>query len=298
MLESLTPRTDPSMLACWHGTPGLMERAHRHDDIEVNLAMDSELVYIVGGRRLTFAPGELVAFWAGIPHKLIHVTPGTRMGWLYIPLTTFLGWRMPAAGVTALLHGQSVRTGGAGRQKGDADLLRRWQADLTTDDAELHRIALLEMEARMRRLVHQSFPGAPETDGPGGHRSVEHTARLAQFITAHFREPLTAERIAASVPLHPHYAMSLFKEVLGVTLNGYVNQCRVAEAQRLLITTDRPVAEISTAVGFGSQSSFYAHFTEACDASPGSYRKAHHGSTPFASVAGDDPLSVIDQAAL
>ncbi|MEV0849640.1 helix-turn-helix domain-containing protein [Streptomyces sp. NPDC049954] len=296
MLESLTPRTDPSMLACWRGLPMLMERAHRHDDIELNLCMDSELIYIVGGRQLTFAPGELVAFWAAIPHKLIHVAPETPMGWLYIPLTTFLGWRLPAAGVTALLHGEPVQTGRAGRQKGDADLLSRWQTDLSTDDAELHRIALLEMEARMRRLVHQSFPGARDADEPGGHRSVEHAARMAQFISAHFRESLTAERIAASIPLHPHYAMTLFKEVLGTTLNGYINQCRVADSQRLLITTDRPVAEISAAVGFGSLSSFYAHFTETCDTSPGSYRKAHHGRTPFASVAGDDPVTVIDRA--
>ncbi|MCY7290277.1 MAG: hypothetical protein LH624_19045 [Cryobacterium sp.] len=29
------------------------------------------------------------------------------------------------------------------------------------------------------------------------------------------------------------------------------------------------------AAGFGSQSSFYAHFTKVCDSSPGEYRARH-----------------------
>lgn len=293
MFESLSPRNDPSMLACWRGKPTLMARAHRHDDIEVNLAMDGELVYLIGGRRLTFARGELVAFWAAIPHQLIDTAPA-HMSWLNIPLSTFLGWRVPAAGVTALLQGQAVRTGPGGRQRGDADLLRRWQADLDAGDGELHRITLLEMEARLRRLIHGSFSHAEEAEEPGAHRSVEHAARMAQFIAERFREPLTAERIASVIPLHPHYAMALFKEVLGTTLNTYITQCRVADAQRLLITTDRPVAEISTAVGFGSLSSFYSCFTDACDTSPGNYRKAHRNGTPLAGVAGADPNTVTE----
>ncbi|MET7438574.1 helix-turn-helix domain-containing protein [Streptomyces sp. NPDC005496] len=288
-MDTLPPRNDVSMLACWHGTPTPMDRAHRHDDIEINLSTDSELVYLLGGRRMVVPPGELVAFWAAIPHQLIEARPLAPMYWLNVPLRTYLGWRLPSAGVRALLRGQPMRAVPHECHRDDAVLLKRWQLDLSTSDAELHRICQIEIEARLRRLTHGALGGVLGPEEPTGHRSVEHAARMAEFIAAHFREPITVEHIASVVPLHPNYAMSLFKEVLGTTINARITQCRIAESQRLLITTELPISEMISAVGFGSQSSFYSSFTELCGTSPGNYRRAHRSSTPSNEVAGVDP---------
>jgi transcriptional regulator GlxA family with amidase domain len=67
--------------------------------------------------------------------------------------------------------------------------------------------------------------------------------------------------------------MTLFRESVGTTVGSYLTRCRVAEAQRLLVTTAMTAAEVAHAAGFGSQSSFYTHFTRACGLSPSSYRK-------------------------
>ncbi|MFB8247217.1 helix-turn-helix domain-containing protein [Streptomyces sp. NPDC055952] len=288
-MDTLPPRNDVSMLACWYGTPTEMTRAHRHDDVEVNLAMDSELVYLLGGRRMVVSPGELTAFWAAIPHQLIEVRPSAHMYWLTVPLRMYLGWRLPSAGVRALLRGQLMRADLSECYRDDAGLLRRWQLDLSTEDAELHRICQIEIEARLRRLTHGALDDVLGSDEPSGHRSVEHAARMAEFIAAHFRESITVEHIASVVPLHPNYAMSLFKEVLGTTINARITQCRIAESQRLLITTELPISEIMTAVGFGSQSSFYSSFTEVCGTSPGTFRRAHRSNRPSTETAGVDP---------
>lgn len=54
--------------------------------------------------------------------------------------------------------------------------------------------------------------------------------------------------------------------------SNYVTTCRVAEAQRLLLTTSMETTEIAGAAGFGSLSSFYEHVTAACGATPWEYR--------------------------
>ena len=49
--------------------------------------------------------------------------------------------------------------------------------------------------------------------------------------------------------------------------------CRVAEAQRLLLTTSLRVTEIAESAGFGSLSSFYEHVSAASGMSPREYRR-------------------------
>ncbi|MEY8654951.1 helix-turn-helix transcriptional regulator [Brachybacterium paraconglomeratum] len=79
--------------------------------------------------------------------------------------------------------------------------------------------------------------------------------------------------VAAAVHLTPSHAMTVFRRTVGVILGQYVTMCRVAEAQRLLLTTSLRVTEIAEAAGFGSLSSFYEHVSEACGMTPREYRR-------------------------
>ncbi|MFE4600432.1 helix-turn-helix domain-containing protein [Kitasatospora indigofera] len=277
MLRAPDPADHVIGLACWQGRPALMTRAHRHHDIEINYAVDGALDYLIGGRRVVAGPGEMVAFWAAIPHQLVGAAPDACVRWLTVPLHIVLGWRMPPATVRRLLQGDVLTATAEDRRDADIALFGQWAADLSSGDEELRHVALLEIEARLRRLSTATPAGRRGTPAPGGGSSVEHAAQMADFIAGSFRDPLTADRIAATVPMHPHYAMAVFKQVMGTTLGAYLTQCRIAEAQRLLITTGMPVADVAAAAGFGSQSRFYARFTQACATPPGEYRKLHRG---------------------
>jgi AraC family transcriptional regulator, melibiose operon regulatory protein len=144
---------------------------------------------------------------------------------------------------------------------------------------ETQAIALLEAHALVRRLLQYHLLQQPEldTDRWPSLISSDTTRRvtaMAQFVVTHFREPLCASAIADSAHLNTNYAMTLFRATVGTTIDDYLTRCRVAKAQRLLITTSMTTVEIAYAAGFGSQSSFYVHFATACGCSPGRYR--HH----------------------
>jgi AraC-like DNA-binding protein len=79
--------------------------------------------------------------------------------------------------------------------------------------------------------------------------------------------------VAASVSLHPNYAMQLFRRYTGRTIVNYLNQYRIAHAQQLLLTTDKSVLDIAYESGFNSLSRFYAVFRATCKQSPGRYRQ-------------------------
>jgi transcriptional regulator GlxA family with amidase domain len=67
--------------------------------------------------------------------------------------------------------------------------------------------------------------------------------------------------------------MAQFRKVVRTTIGDYLRLHRLAEARRLLATTDLPVSRVATASGFGSLSRFYRAFTDACGTPPARFRR-------------------------
>jgi AraC family transcriptional regulator len=79
------------------------------------------------------------------------------------------------------------------------------------------------------------------------------------YIHSHLDGDLSMVQIANSVNTSPNYFASLFKQATGVSLHQYVIQQRVERAKLLLETTDLPIADIASQVGFASQSHLTQH---------------------------------------
>ncbi len=79
--------------------------------------------------------------------------------------------------------------------------------------------------------------------------------------------------MARAAGLHPHYAMTLFRDTIGTTIIDYVVQQRLAHAQRLLVTTDDRILDVALASGFHSLSRFNDAFRRACHCTPRDYRR-------------------------
>jgi YesN/AraC family two-component response regulator len=92
-------------------------------------------------------------------------------------------------------------------------------------------------------------------------------------VAEHCREPITLEQVAALVHVSPSRVRHVFKEVTGVGFKEYVTQVRVAEAKRLLVSTDLSVAEVAQSVSYTNLSQFYKVFDRATSMSPAEYRR-------------------------
>jgi AraC family transcriptional regulator, melibiose operon regulatory protein len=267
----------PSRLACWQGRGHAMPSAHRHDDLEVNIVEDEPLTYLFGGSLVTIHPGHAALFWAAVPHRLID-TPhnwNARVSWLHVPLGQVLAWGLPGPAIAELLRGTPLVTPHPDHPGRGA--FSRWSADLTSMSADLHAIALLEIQAGVHRLLRGALPAdaGSAADVPD---AVRHVVTMARYITEHFHDPIRTADVAAAVHLNPNYAMTLFRQVLGTTVHTYLTDRRIAEAQRQLLTSTATTRRIAEDTGFGSHSGFHAAFTQACGVPPGRYRRMHQGS--------------------
>jgi AraC family transcriptional regulator len=69
------------------------------------------------------------------------------------------------------------------------------------------------------------------------------------------------------------HLMRAFKQSTGQTIHAYVEQVRVAKAQRLLCETDLPIKTVAAEMGFASASSFSFAFRRATGGTPLAFRQ-------------------------
>ncbi|RZU53426.1 AraC family transcriptional regulator [Krasilnikovia cinnamomea] len=268
---TLSPWDHDVGLDCREGIPVPMSRAHRHQDIEINVVIRGSITYLFGGRFVEVEMPGAALFWASVPHQLVRVSPDARLRWLNLPLAMVLPWKLGPVLLDQLLRPWPTVLRRAVPAPGFAD----WATELASPDAELSAIALLEIQAYTRRLLHEAEPDTRAESRARRDDAVVRATAMARFIAEHFAERITVADVADVVHLHPRYAMTIFRRVVGLTVGQHLEQCRVAEAQRLLITSDATAAEIAHAAGFGSVSRLYAAFTPACGQSPAAYRLAN-----------------------
>lgn len=264
----------------WHGHPAIMEGPHRHNEVELNFVEEGSISYLSGGARVTIRSGQLAVFWAAVPHRLVRTEEPTTSHWLTLPLTWFLQWRLPEALVRAILHGEVHLSREPELSLYDRVLFAQWRHDLEDGSEERRQVLLLELEARLRRLALSASGALSRKESSEGAKLVSDEAGLGKveqmmrFIAEHYTEPLRVAEVAGAVGLHPNYALTLFRRVLGMGIVDYMAQHRVSHAQRLLATTDAGGLEIALAAGFGSPSRFYAVFKRECRCSPKEYRRS------------------------
>lgn len=95
----------------------------------------------------------------------------------------------------------------------------------------------------------------------------------SDYISVHFREEITLERLAKEFYVSKSYLSRSFKEVVGFGFREYVNILRIQLALEMLGDTDLSISEISEAVGFESISYFGQVFQKHLAVSPSQYRK-------------------------
>ena len=93
---------------------------------------------------------------------------------------------------------------------------------------------------------------------------------IKKYIKSNLSRKLTLKDIARNLHCSTVTLTEHFKDEFGITINEYITKKRIDLAQRLLLTTDKPLREVATLVGFADVEYFSRTF------------KKHHGRSPAA----------------
>ena len=96
--------------------------------------------------------------------------------------------------------------------------------------------------------------------------------RVEAYIRDHFRENINREDVAAIAYITPNYLSKQFRIKKGMNLREYINQIRIEEAKRLLLTTNLSVSEVAGLSGYENISYFSTVFRKYTGMSPIDWR--------------------------
>lgn len=111
---------------------------------------------------------------------------------------------------------------------------------------------------------------APST----GDLKIVRLAEVVEYIQAHLDEPLRMDDLAKLAELSVTQFDRRMRKVFRLSAKQFVIKCRIEEATRLLVETDRAIGDIALACGFSDQSAFTRQFKATTGQPPGEFRKA------------------------
>ena len=87
--------------------------------------------------------------------------------------------------------------------------------------------------------------------------------------------PPSCDELARMCYLSKSRFEHLFKDVMGQSLNEYINSVRIERAKEMLTSTVTPIADIAEMLGFSNQNYFSRCFRKTVGYSPRDYRATH-----------------------
>lgn len=99
------------------------------------------------------------------------------------------------------------------------------------------------------------------------------SAFLTAFVSEHYMEDLTLRDLAARLKYSLPYISKRFKEDTGVNFVRYLQNYRVAQACRLLVSSDKTIMEIAEMVGYHDVKFFSGLIKRETGLSPSEYRR-------------------------
>jgi transcriptional regulator GlxA family with amidase domain len=97
--------------------------------------------------------------------------------------------------------------------------------------------------------------------------------RAIQLMQRRYAEPLSRKQLASAAHASPWHFSRAFAKATGLTASKCLSVIRIEAAQRLLLTTDRTVTDICSAVGYRSLGPFYDQFHRIAGTSPRRFRR-------------------------
>jgi len=128
---------------------------------------------------------------------------------------------------------------------------------------ELHR--LLEPQ-----IGPQTLSPARKTGGLSPHQ----LRMIEQYVHDWPSEGVSVAQLASLVSLSRSHFMRAFKQSMGMTVHGYVEEARLDRAKSLLIAGQVPIKQIAAQLGFADASSFTLAFRRKTGFAPGRYRSS------------------------
>ena len=256
-------------------------KIHFHDYIELVYGLSGECNCILGNRRITVREGDLLIIANDEAHEV-----GLHDEWTSYIVIKFLPDALFSWGQTAKEYStvfsllQNINT------------LQRFFPKNETQNYNLHflctdalkesneanvgyeigvRARILEIFMLLWRMWDKKNPEIAKQSAGICSNSILQNA--ISFIEKNYQD-VDRDKCAHATGVSPSYLSKIFTSELNIQFSAFVNNVKLKEAEKLLLTTNKNITEISFLSGFSSTAYFIALFRKKHNVTPLEYRKS------------------------
>lgn len=261
--------------------PAIYNTLHQHPELQLTLIRESAGTAVIGGYIGEFHPGDVFVVGSNIPHVFRNdeayykEESGLWADVIYVfldealPKTDLLGFaRVRELFVQAR---QGIRLEGSVKKEVAArieELLNLEGFDRLIAILEILNLLTKEKLTYLNReVIHQRID---ENDG-------KRLNDVIQFTFSHFARKITLEEVSEVAHMVPSAFCRFFKQRTRKTYFDFLNEIRIKNACKLLLSKDLTIVEICFQSGFNNLSYFNRKFKETTGYSPLKYHKALKG---------------------
>jgi AraC-like DNA-binding protein len=280
-LELVDIQAQESFKVWTHGYPYETVRWHFHPEYEINLITDTSGRYFVGDHTGLFEPGQLCMVGSNVPHNWISEVPAEQHVDKRCVVLQFSG-KCLRHGIEAFPELAYVEGLLAESQRGilfspavafRAGVMLHDLLEARGMQRIFQFLALLELLAEAPDRTLLATPGfRPDTDGYQSSTINQVLAHLAERMGG----KLSESDLATYAGMESSAFSRFFRRHTGMPFIRYLNRMRLNRACELLISTDKPIADVGFDCGFNNLSNFNRHFLAQKSMPPSQFRRYHH----------------------
>ena len=121
------------------------------------------------------------------------------------------------------------------------------------------------------KLAISGLVAAFRAKKPGSHTLL--VQKAAELIEQHYsEEDLNLQYVAKQLHINPVYLSTIFKRVKETNFSAYLQEIRMKEAMRLIVSTDLKTYEVAEKVGYSNPNYFSASFKKFTGSSPSIFK--------------------------
>lgn len=247
---------------------------HAHEAIEIMYVLSGTCLIEVDGHTHKLKKGQFIFIDGNVPHRL-HVEAGKscRMSNIEFSFrelqTVFPSFKDIVSENKAL---RSLR------ESPHSYLLLHDSSDVSQclhalileldrkdrDSMFTEQLLLSQILLRMAELAMQM------KDAPEQHVYIQ---KSIEYMHHNYDRDLRVKDVADAVHLHPGYLHRIFKKAMGMSVNGYLINHRMAKAKELLLRTNISITDIPHYIGMNSQQYFSTIFRQQTGVTPKQFRR-------------------------
>lgn len=257
---------------CRRDAWSIFKPGHFHNCYEIYYLASGSITYFIRDAVYQIKRGDFIVIPPGVLHKTLpYQQPDHTRILLYIK-PDFLEHTLECPGFFKKNFPEPVII--TGREKLAAELLKALQKEAALpDNTVMQRLLCGRLMLCLHRWQMQDQPlrtPLPQEDETPAHGKI---LEIAQYLDAHYMEDCSLTNLAGRFYMSPSYLSRVFHQVMQVSYRDYLIRLRVRHAARLLMQTDKKIAQIAQETGFRSDAHFGKMFRKVLGCSPRKYRQ-------------------------